>query len=418
MGLSICLLTASSCSRSGQGELDSGWKEKKVAVKPLTKTVHEDMEEGSDLHVDALPSGRKIAKVVSQGKIEDWTVVGKQDSKVGNLEINIKKDGEKLLVCKDPVYDVTYYVNHGEDYYIYRLKDQVAELAVEMPANYLYCMNGDLYFMIESYDYDKLEGMQKGDIYRYSPVTGEVTLLASVGAHTMRVEEDGIYCETLTKSDRATSEGSTAYSITTYFYSFSTNTLDEIDPLLTFFSWNDYYVDYVLEEGRGIQGYQLTHQDDKNDVIPLTPSFRGNFCIVEDSFYYVQDGIKILDIPSKQVNHYSDKGSCFDFTTFGNYLYLNSGTLYDLDTGIKRNVRMPNNKARLSYMFTDGKNLFALYHEDDFRLSTRPGKLVQIEIEEMEEDEDLEAVLMPDGSTSSLRPLRLVTYEIGGGIYR
>ena len=53
-------------------------------------------------------------------------------------------------VCVDDVTGAVYYVNVGRDYFLYRIKDGKSELAVELPANYLYTHEGVLYFLLDA----------------------------------------------------------------------------------------------------------------------------------------------------------------------------------------------------------------------------------------------------------------------------
>ena len=86
------------------------------------------------------------------------------------------------LFCIDADTGVVYFVNQMHDYYIYRLKDGKAELAVSMPAKELCCWEGKLYFMVEDYDTYELKDMQNGDIYVYTPDNGTVEPVFAAGA--------------------------------------------------------------------------------------------------------------------------------------------------------------------------------------------------------------------------------------------
>ncbi len=77
-----------------------------------------------------------------------------------------------VLVCKDPVYDITYYVNYGRDYYIYAKRGEESECAVEISARDLYCREGVLYFRTEDYDIYEFDSFADGAILTYNPTSG------------------------------------------------------------------------------------------------------------------------------------------------------------------------------------------------------------------------------------------------------
>ena len=114
---------------------------------------------------------------------------------------------QKSLFCIDGDTGVVYFVNQYQDYYIYRLKDGKAELAVPMPAKELYCWDGVLYFVVDSYGVYDLQDMMEWDIYAYHPDLGMVERVYALGkamAQTnaaelinvmqkLTVTEDGLY---------------------------------------------------------------------------------------------------------------------------------------------------------------------------------------------------------------------------------
>ena len=100
------------------------------------------------------------------------------------------------IVCRDEETNVIYFANVAGDGYLYRIKDGEVALAVEMPVNWIYEYNGKVYFLVHSYNKYKLEAMQQGDIYCYTPKDGKVKLIYAAGAASLKVTEDGIYFHT------------------------------------------------------------------------------------------------------------------------------------------------------------------------------------------------------------------------------
>lgn len=132
-------------------------------------------------------------------KLEQLTVIGTDDMFYCNLEENMKieygSDKAPVLVCKDPVYDITYYVNYGRDYYIYAYRNNEAELAVAIPARDLFCKEGELYFIADTYGRYKFSEFAQGNILKYNPKDGTVTVVVDCSADWMIVYPDGICYE-------------------------------------------------------------------------------------------------------------------------------------------------------------------------------------------------------------------------------
>ena len=138
--------------------------------------------------------------------LQGLSVVGEDSPYYCNLEENMLW-GEAvdfpLLLCPDPVYGITYYVNYGRDYFIYALRDGVSEPAVEAPARELYCKDGELYFLLDSYGLYKFAEAEQGNILKYNPTDGRVEVVIDAPVENMAVYPNGIYYRTLetTKTD-------------------------------------------------------------------------------------------------------------------------------------------------------------------------------------------------------------------------
>lgn len=123
--------------------------------------------------------------------------------------LNSKMSGASSpsLFCMDEAAGITYFVNQGQDWYIYAIKEGEVALAVELPAQELTVWNGKLYFIVNDYEEYELAGMQSGDIYVYTPETGAVELVYAAGEKTdkqyvssseLAVTEEGVYFQRAT----------------------------------------------------------------------------------------------------------------------------------------------------------------------------------------------------------------------------
>ena len=106
------------------------------------------------------------------------------------------------LFCVDEKTGVSYFVNSNQDWYIYRIKENEVDMAVALPATQLQMYEGSLYFMIDFHDSKKVKGVEEGDIYCYTPATGNVEFIyrpgegvegASRELSELKIRETGIH---------------------------------------------------------------------------------------------------------------------------------------------------------------------------------------------------------------------------------
>ena len=137
----------------------------------------------------------KTEFVLNQGvKLENLQKQGEDAEFYCNLTENITGGGkEPVLVCPDPVYNITYFVNYGRDYLIYAVRGDKSELVVEIPARDLFCKDGELYFLVEDYGKFALSGVKDGDIVKYNPADGSLEPVLSANADAMIVYPDAIH---------------------------------------------------------------------------------------------------------------------------------------------------------------------------------------------------------------------------------
>ena len=190
------------------------------------------------------------------------------------------------LFCIDETTGVIYFVNRGEDEYLYRIKDGEVKLAVEMPVKEVYPYGDSVYFMIESYGKYELEGMKSGDIFCYTPANGEIQLVYPLGmkenkatSHQLLVNENGIYFSyhILVAQTLAQQRITEAYY---YHLPFGETEPIEDTNFMTQAGNETYMMDWRNS------GLSLKNRTEGiNDTIQLTNS-RGTACIVDDMAYF------------------------------------------------------------------------------------------------------------------------------------
>lgn len=209
-------------------------------------------------------------------------------------------EGESLF-CIAGNTGVVYFVNQGQDEYLYRIKDGEVKLAVAMPVKEIYFYDKLVYFMIDDYQKYELKEMNNGDIYCYSPEDGTIQLVYPAGEiensqrHKLKVDENGIsFCYSIYQSEQRS---------TTYYrnLSFGATEPENDKRHMVKAGWEDYYVSYS-------KGLCLVSRTKGMDDIIEVYSNRSHCCIVEDTIYFI-DGPKIQGLNLK-----TGKKQTYDFT--------------------------------------------------------------------------------------------------------
>lgn len=253
--------------------------------------------------------------------------------KIDILDINIKGESNHVLVCKDSINDIVYYVNYGADNFIYRIKDGQSELVVELPAKRLFYRKDKLYFMLESYDTYTLVDMKDGNIFSYDPYSGKVSRIIDKEATMMFVYEEGIYYYVDSIGEEL-DDGTYTVNRNYYSYSFYTTKTQEIteSSFLSLYKWN-------------------------TKEIPRLCSFLRN------KLYYSFDSkrISIYDIECNSRQDLEVMKDFTDFTLFNGSIITNELVHINLKTGIQSLILPKGENGEEIYeLYTDGDYLYGL----------------------------------------------------------
>ena len=316
-----------------------------------------------------------------------------------NRKLSRETDSGASLFCLEEKTETIYFVNQNQDNYLYCIKEGIVELAVELPVKEVYPCNGVVYFMIDSYGMYDLGEKKDGDIYKYIPETKEVVLVYSAGTiegsenHKMIVNEQGIY---FNYSEIIGNEnGLTKVKVSSYYLPF-----DAIEPVkdtekLGKHGWNNYYFSYqFLTEDRSKQADLVLVNRTKgtNDILALgIDAFE--YCVAGDTLYSTTLGSFILsltDLSTQEVrklnfsssflnaNLYTEEEKkkvmgegieqirSFTVTDDGNIVWTTDGEyLYRIDKRVGNDIANSfgtvDGKRRIEELYTDGKEVYALY---------------------------------------------------------
>ncbi len=343
-------------------------------------------------------------------KLEQLTVTGEDDAFYCNLEENMKiecgAESAPVLVCRDPIYDITYYINYGRDNFIYAYRNGQTELAVEIPARDLFCKAGELYFIATDNGRFHFSGFERGNILKYNPKDGIVAVVVECNADRMMVYSDGICYEQVGEMEQS---GELQFRTEeSFFFSFATgesspfpkkvdmlrrwkgqwlqlqkeileigdaSDVSELDPL----------VQYALSLGYTVAGVEggvaaINLMDIQGTVQGTLQNVKGvskEYWIGGDSIYYVEqrkgekktEGRSVLRQYDMRTGVHKDVAmldyptelSFSDMILYNGVAYFGNGLRVALDDGAQCYMQsVKGDTSRLEYFYTDGENLFCM----------------------------------------------------------
>lgn len=327
------------------------------------------------IQLDSFPLGDEVQentsnKINLKNGLKDTSLIKVSEDREGiaNLPVNVKEERNDVLLCKDPVYDILYYVNYGEDYFIYRLKDGKSELAVELPARRLFCVGGELFFIVTGYDTYEFEGISDGNILKFNPLTGEVSMVVDKVVDTMLVYDDGIRYRVIESRKQQGNSATFLVTSSLYFYSFENNKTEKIEKDgVSLYKWNDYYVtdDIVIEGNIGtIVGEKLETLDGMKTVY-LTEDWKikqYGYFIMEDKLYYKnnENQLVVIHIGQNKIETFpfiTDYTN--DFTIIGDRVYYTSLNCMNLKDESQSKL-ISDDKLIIRELYTDGVELYGI----------------------------------------------------------
>ncbi len=315
----------------------------------------------------SLQSGTKLKKLETVG--EDGPYYCNLPGNMTGTYSYMPED-HPVLVCKDPVYDITYYVNYGRDYYIYAKRGEDSECAVEISARDLYCREGVLYFRAEDYDTYEFDSFADGAILTYDPTSGSVEALINEPTFEMMVYPDGILYAV--NEEYINEDGTQRGTRHLFFYSFENEESEEIPPpLRTVSRWKEYQLVADISEGeeKTVVGYRFETPQGESDGLSVGwTKLPALFCTTEDGIYYFdtkQDILMHYDVETDTTETVTELAfpSTFPsgFLLTEDAVYFSNGIRYSFADDKQYLVKIREKEsARITNFYTDGEALFVL----------------------------------------------------------
>lgn len=294
-------------------------------------------------------------------------------------------ENQQSLFCVDEKTGVVYFVNQNKDWYIYRLKDGEVKLAVPLPAKELYIWEETVYFMLDSYGKYDLGEAKTGDIYAYTPADGSVKLIYSVSEkgsddYKLTVNEAGIFfsCSNFMEVNMENGRETFAYMPYYGYLPFGEKEAVEDKNHMTFAGWKDYYFIRMPDENGKVNLYLESRVGKAG--INLGQVILS--CVIGDELYYILSdsklSVRIRNLESGEERIYSCEEALYEaFTEAPDYAGINSFVVVEdniwatsggvwlfrieMQGGDVTYYRMSENRGMLHTLYTDGKQLYALY---------------------------------------------------------
>lgn len=226
------------------------------------------------------------------------------------------KSGESLF-CVDADTGIVYFVNQNKDFYIYRIRDGVTELAIPMPAKELYSYDARLYFMVESYGKYQMGEIKDGDIYCYTPKDGTVELVYALGEESgnedckMMVNENGIYFSYTKREMQVVGDKEyTVGKIMAYLLPFGEKEpVEDVLQMAAIPGWENYKLGHFLMEDLSRSPFSLISRTEGTKDYKELPFSPHHYCVIGDSLYGIVEGenpkLAILNVKTWEQEEYS-----------------------------------------------------------------------------------------------------------------
>ena len=384
--ISLCLLTG--CSETNTVDGQNMEKKEVVQQTELVPFV------GTEKVMDTTKGLKEVNISLSGNEVSEYNT--------WNRMLSRGEDNRESLFCVDKETGIVYFANQNKDWYLYRIKDNEVQLAVELPVREIYTCDGQVYFMINSYDKYDLGELNDGDIYQYSPSDGIVKLVYATGKeenaedYKMVVNEKGIYFRYAERNISESEDGIQRITLVYqyYFLPHGATEPEKDTELQSFYGWDNYYFSYPILERNPLEmpSLSLVKRGVETEIRSLNIN-PMRYCVAGDILFYTlleNPNIYMLNLRNGEQQVYSywnfiqsvyryteeeiqalfEPGtgtecfSSFVMTENGDYLWLTDyNYLYriDMKTMEISFYASQDEKCSLGNLYTDGKSVYAMY---------------------------------------------------------
>jgi len=399
-GMMLLLLTA--CSDAGEGQenltqapvptQEAGLEQPSASTGEGDATQAPTPTQAEVLSGLSRPVGEGKSPVSLQGAVlGNLTAVGEDNEYYCNLEANVKRSFAYMheypvLVCKDPVYDITYYVNYGRDYFIYAKRGDVTQKVLEIPGKDLFCRQGILYFSTDTYDRYNFDSFVEGAVLAYNPADGSVEVVIDKPVQEMVVYPDGIlYFEReVSIAEDGTEESGGLWR---HYYSFEYGETEERSTQLkTLARWkeNSLVMEFVEEDGRDKVVYKLETPEGElvTEFTSLTEALESRrksevsqcclnmYCVQGDCIYYIdaEDRLLCYDMVTEEETIVVGLGAEISmeraFVVLDDVAYFGNAIKYSFEQDKQYTISLSGmGRAKIRNLYTDGESVYVLADE-------------------------------------------------------
>lgn len=298
----------------------------------------------------------------------------------GSQSVNNRCMYGENYFCADPDTGVIYYVNYGDDNYLYRLDGNKKELVLDKFVSCINILDGMLYFIYaeEQEEYSPLiQESYCGRLYSYNLNTKELKCLSKEKLRWIGLTEDGIYGHFGFEFQE--------YPEMIYFYGFDENKWEPVfDGNKKSRAYHIFYKGYYLKENYNKKSeYTGTVWKRKKDgkEIPFLGEkekiWGGEFLSGDHLYirmYNPQDELQepylcMINLSNGEKYHYkTEEGNVckvLSSVEIENVFYMPSNNNITIYTGDVYSEMLETKEVKNGHvyerLYTDGKRLFALY---------------------------------------------------------
>lgn len=222
---------------------------------------------------------------------------------LGNLGINLKMSNKLVLVCPDFNNEKIYYINHGQDGFIYELDGNNSSLLLDKKAMSIQLWDNELYFIENDSSEDR--PINPDALYKLDLDTMELKLIHDTQVNWMIVSSAGINCNNMELSDEMGDDGHRNLTMNSLFFDFDNENIENSEYFEIAF-----YKDYLYRIDRtdiyslnGTRIFENLSRGEEIEIASNEPIFPGD-SIYEDNLYYIDKDQKLIRINLVNGNRY------------------------------------------------------------------------------------------------------------------
>lgn len=382
IGMILVSIFFTACSAKQMQDIEPEYQQTKT-VSTENQGDQETTKEDTTKEATSEKTTKELIEVNFSGIKENG-----ETPKLGSQGVNNRwKEGENYF-CFDSETGSIYYVNYGDDNYLYCLKGNKKELILDKFVTCINILDNVLYFIYaEDPGYNLNEQLSyEGKLYSYDLETKEMVCLSEKPVRWILAVPDGIYGHSF-------GFGSEEQKPKIYFYSFQKKTWElsflETGRIKALCFYKDFYLKEIWDQNEEYRKTVWCRKSDGKEIDFLgsnqCPGLVGGEFVYGNHFYTRMENpyenpsneeeklyyLCMIDLSNGKQYHYKTEEdsilkSVLCSVEVNGKLYIANnvaGQIFvgDVYSGNVQTIQIQGNKHWYRRLYTDGKRLFGLY---------------------------------------------------------